>query len=375
VQEPATSHPTLVAALRESLESRGYVVADGVGLSRFKVDLAVRKPEDTAGWRVAVIADGPAWASLPTVADREGSPALLESIMRWPAVERVWLPAWLRNRDDVIAHLVSLVEKTDPFDPHSEIAATTTAEVDDETVAALTAENRAEGDAPSEPAAPIAAVAAASAATAEAAATTAPAAPAEATPAVERLGAVVTRPSFTRFQAADVTAVGHAATLDNPRLAAPAISRYADEILSVEGPTSSERLARLIGARFGLSRVVERRRADILAVVAQHCSTTEGGAFVWPQGIAPSSWTDVARSDPEGARTFAEISLHELVNGVVILLRQAFSMTADELATEVVRAFGFVRVTPAVRSRVEKALQLGVESQRLRRHDDRVELA
>ena len=61
----------------------GYEVGTGIGLSSFKVDLAVRKPGDEAG-RLAVMVDGPEWASRPTVADRDGSPQLLVDMMKWP---------------------------------------------------------------------------------------------------------------------------------------------------------------------------------------------------------------------------------------------------------------------------------------------------
>jgi hypothetical protein len=323
---------------------------------------------------------------------------LLESIMQWPAVERVWLPAWLRNRDDVLEHLTAVIEATAPFDPHSDGTDRSTAETEDATVTALTAANRAgEASPPGAEAATAADEGSAAVGvtasrpealpethpggTAPVALAAAPAAPPIPAAAGQVFPEAATETSaqasaavrtFSAFVAAATTAVGHAATLDNPRLAAPAIQRYAAEILSVEGPTSAERLAKLIAARFGLSRVVERRRTDILNAVVPVFATTENGAFVWPKGVTPDGWADVARTSPDGSRAFGEISLHELANGMVILLRQSFSMSRDELPTETVRAFGYVRVTPAVRSRVEAALALGIDQGRMRIEGDRV---
>ncbi|MFE6734887.1 DUF4011 domain-containing protein [Microbacterium sp. NPDC057650] len=463
---PAPPRAVLVDQLRDELTARGLVVADTVGLSRFKVDLAVRLPEDETGWRVAVLLDGPSWAGLPTVADRDGSPELLHSIMQWPVVERVWLPGWLSDRAGALDRIEQTARATAPFDPGAahigetpdaagpgeqavgrEMAVPGTASgtfeggstgetsstasggglsgptgggtsgtagpgssgrrsaapgtvgagtTGAETIEAETgAPAGAAGDGPSGSTDHGASGNGASdrpgdessgaAASLFPPSATAPAAapgivPAAASGSVAPVASFATRTTpvapvdFTAFTAAPVGTLARTAILDNPRLAAPAIERYADEILAVEGPTESERLARLIGARFGLSRVVERRRNDILGALEGRFPMTEHGAFVWPRGTHPDTWIDVARTDPSGARTFAEISLHELVNGIVVLLRQAFSMDEGELASDTVKAFGFVRVTPAVRSRLDRAIAQGISAGRIIRDGERYRL-
>src|SRR5690606_38310142 len=59
---------------------------------------------------VAVLLDGEGWRSRRTVADRDGLPVeVLKGLMRWPAVERVWLPEWLQQREQTLARLASAV--------------------------------------------------------------------------------------------------------------------------------------------------------------------------------------------------------------------------------------------------------------------------
>src|SRR5690606_20053235 len=41
--------------------------------------------------------------------------ALLESIMRWPRIERAWLPAWLRDPQAVVGAIVTAVESAPSF--------------------------------------------------------------------------------------------------------------------------------------------------------------------------------------------------------------------------------------------------------------------
>ncbi|TDV52019.1 DUF4011 domain-containing protein [Actinophytocola oryzae] len=99
----------LATALRE----RGHEVAVHFGLSHFTVDLAVRRA-GSARWSTAVLLDGQAWAQRPTVADRDAAPQLLERLMGWPAVCRVWLPQWLNDRDTVLANIEELLAEPAP---------------------------------------------------------------------------------------------------------------------------------------------------------------------------------------------------------------------------------------------------------------------
>src|SRR3954454_21097771 len=60
---------------------------------------------------MAVLLDGPAWARRRTVGDRDGlTVEVLSEMLRWPAVERVWLPTWLADSAGVVDHLVASVD-------------------------------------------------------------------------------------------------------------------------------------------------------------------------------------------------------------------------------------------------------------------------
>ena len=90
----------------EGLRARGLAVRTDVGLSEFRIDLVVAFPEDPAREVLAVLLDGPAWAARRTVADRDGLPVeVLVRTLGWPAVERVWLPAWLSTPGAVLDRL------------------------------------------------------------------------------------------------------------------------------------------------------------------------------------------------------------------------------------------------------------------------------
>ncbi|WP_281425388.1 DUF3320 domain-containing protein [Modestobacter italicus] len=97
------------------LAARGLVVRTDVGLSEFRIDLTVAHPEAPDSPVLAVLLDGPAWARRTTVGDRDGLPVeVLGELLHWPAVERVWLPTWLADREAVLSTLVAAVEAAAP---------------------------------------------------------------------------------------------------------------------------------------------------------------------------------------------------------------------------------------------------------------------
>ena len=108
---PAASSPGQVGVDRHrddiagALRTAGLDVATAVGLSEFQIDLTVAPRGEPMA--LAVLLDSPAWAERRTTSDRDALPTVvLERIMGWPKVVRVWLPDWLEDRDSVVARLV-----------------------------------------------------------------------------------------------------------------------------------------------------------------------------------------------------------------------------------------------------------------------------
>ena len=106
VAVPDRHREEIAAALRD----RGLPVRTDVGLSEFRVDLSVARPDTPDEPVMAVLLDGPSWARRRTVGDRDGLPVeVLSGMLGWPVVERVWLPTWLRDREAVLDRLAAAV--------------------------------------------------------------------------------------------------------------------------------------------------------------------------------------------------------------------------------------------------------------------------
>jgi hypothetical protein len=100
--------------IAEALRERGFAVQTDVGLSDFRVDLSVASTGASEHPVMAVLLDGPTWAARRTVSDRDGLPVeVLSRLMGWPAVERVWLPEWLSDRDAVLDRLGEQLDALD----------------------------------------------------------------------------------------------------------------------------------------------------------------------------------------------------------------------------------------------------------------------
>lgn len=98
--------------IAEALRDTGLIVQTDVGLSDFRVDLVISSPDQPEQPLVAVLLDGPDWYGRRTVSDRDALPVeVLDRLMKWPGVERVWLPEWLHRREATIERLKKAVEE------------------------------------------------------------------------------------------------------------------------------------------------------------------------------------------------------------------------------------------------------------------------
>ncbi|MEX5718297.1 DUF4011 domain-containing protein [Geodermatophilus maliterrae] len=389
-----------------ALRSRGPVVRTDVGLSDFRVDLSVASPAAPGTPLVAVLLDGPEWARRGTVGDRDGLPVeVLGGLLGWPAVERVWLPSWLRDREAVLDRLVAAVSAVSPVPVSPAPVAAAQAPV----LASVPAVEDGDSPVPAAPAAPRALRAVASAALAElpAAEDEAPVPtpvtlsvvpepvaepvaeePAAAEPVVEAVPAeavAAPRPAAARrttaprldgelpFRPWTPKPAGDRKALD--QLADPRTARLVRRVLlagvKAEGPVHRDRLTRLAAGAFGLSRASEARRDALLALLPPE---TRDGDFVWPEALDRAAWTAFRRQATSTSRPLEQVAPEEVGNAMVAVCRTATEAgaapTRDELFLRTAEVFGYRRRTPSLNSVLAAALDRLTAAGRLTVHDD-----
>jgi hypothetical protein len=324
------NHGRFVDEIATALRDRGLEVETGLGLSSFTVDLAVRH-RGQASWAVAVMVDGPGWASRPTVSDRDGAPNLLVDSMSWPAVVRAWLPAWLRDRSALIARIVEAVDR-----PASARRA------DPDALEAVRdagkAADRAAADARAEKAFP----------------TTA---------------STLAR-QLPLFEAADDSALHPQSELDNLD-SGPVIETIAASILETEGPIPVDRLVSTIARRFDYSRVGDAKRA-LLQQRVRSAFVISADDFVWPPGLDATSWRGARRTSSSAVRPVTDVSPQEVANAIELLLAESLSIDSEELLRDAASVLGYARLTESARTRMESGLALALAENRVRREGARL---
>ncbi|TFV48148.1 DUF4011 domain-containing protein [Blastococcus sp. TF02A_35] len=330
----------IAAALRE----RGLVVRTDVGLSEFRVDLSVSRAVDPDAPLMAVLLDGPAWARRGTVGDRDAVPVeVLGEMLRWPVVERVWLPTWLSDAASVVDRLVAAVDAAPvPTLPLPEPVQLPTAAVESfKGVAALRSAVTAS----------VAVPATASRPAARQAAAKKPAKPA----ALEGESPFV--PWIPKT-------AGEKSVLDElpASKAARAVRRVLQAGVKAEGPIHVDRLAKLTVGAFGLNRVTESRKQTLLSLLPP---SAVDGDYLWPDGVDRATWTGFRRQVSSTDRPIEHVPPEEVANAMAALCRAAAGMRRDELLTATAATFGYKRRAASVTPVLEKALAFALDSGRL----------
>ncbi|MCJ1708535.1 DUF3320 domain-containing protein [Microbacterium sp. VKM Ac-2923] len=321
------------------LSERGVVVKTDVGLSDFRIDLTLASASDPAQPLVAVLLDGEGWRARRTVADRDGLPVdVLGGLMRWPGIERVWLPEWLDDPDATADRLVAAVE---------------TAKAGGSSLPAARVESGAQRVDDLDPLA------------AEE--------PAEllrgGTPPVQEDEEVVgsTHPHVRPFVPWPITSSGGIAVLDalpSPSAAAR-VRSVVVEAIAAEGPISRARLARVVAEAFGLSRVSGARATAILRLIPATSTRPGDEQFLWPVDVDVATWRDVRTSTPGESRPLESVALEEIANAMAVVAQLGGGVREDEIKREALRLFGGKRMTTQISERLAEALTVAVATRRV----------
>ena len=342
--------------IRTALESAGWHVESNVGLSDFRIDLAVSNAKNPGEKLLGILLDGEAWNQRKTAADRDVLPSvILEQNMNWPRVQRVWLPAWMRDpagEVEKLNHLLKDIEADrsslksmpafarpksvvatpldeEPLEDGTDETFTSTLEGVDETVEQPTDE-----------------------------------------PKGKQVGVNIDGiPEFREFLP---TQLGAAADLGSMHEAAvrQAITGLADAITQYEGPVSAARFASLTAKSFGLSSVKSEKAAAINSIPPTAKFARDAEGFIYPSGVKPNDFQDWKRQEIGTGRDIGDISLIEIANAMHDLCQLTHGLNNDDLFRQTNLAFGRSRIGSTVSARLEQALALALKLGILAKDDD-----
>lgn len=369
-----------------ALRATGLEVAEDIGMSNFRVDLAARVSPGHE-W-VGLLLDGPAWARRTIVSDRDALPTqVLTGVMGWRHLERVWLPAWIRSRSTVVQEIADAAQRAvrQPQDPTVQDAADDGQEIDAPQNPAESAAGHGVG--PDRELVPVGAphtsprpdedhvLVAGSVGTA------ARQSPASVDPPeIEEVVHVDPSPSTGTgsaeniYQPAPHRIAGERAVLDTITASAnkQLVREHLEEIVAAEGPIEAQRLARLLANRFGLQRVQAQRQETILGCLPKkRRNKTMLGTFYWPEGMTPDDYTGYRRTPADGEkRRVTEIAPQEIGNALLDVLHSDGPAAAGDVMQALNDVFGFNRTGREIRERYQQVLDLMERDGRLVRQDE-----
>ena len=317
------------------LTERGLVVKTDVGLSDFRIDLTLASAADPAQPLIAVLLDGEGWRARRTVADRDGLPVdVLGKLMRWPGIERVWLPEWLSDPDATADRLVAAVRS-------AEVGGSSASAVTVESVAPQAEDH---DSLPAEEPSQLLG---------------------EEVLGVEDVG--VTHSHVRPFVPWSVTTWGGVAVLDAlpSRSAAEQVRAALVEVIAAEGPISRARLVRLVAESFGLSRVSGNRATAILGLIPDAHARPGDEQFAWPVDLDVATWRDVRTSTSGESRPLESVALEEIANAMAVVAELGGGVREDEIKREALRLFGGKRMTTQISERLADALTAAVATRRV----------
>jgi AAA domain/REase_MTES_1575 len=319
--------------IMKSLTEAGLDVVEQVGLSEFKVDLAIRDAKSDGRLMLGILLDGDGWSSRKTVNDRDALPIeLLTNRMGWPAILRVWLPAWLRDPQGETQRIVAAFN-----------AARDTSKAPKAKIKAVKLE-------------PIF----------EQKATTTDGSLRSAENPINRM--LLDHKVWTAKQPRPEYASSNLDHLYDPKVQQVLVS-LAEDLAEVEGPVSRERLAKYIGACFNLSRLVANR-IDAINGIPHFSKNRDSEGFFYPKGESPKTYSSWQRATFNEPRKIEEISLQEIANAMASFAKVSQGIREDQLCKEVLTAFGVQRLTPSIQGRLDKALSHALKAQIITRNGD-----
>lgn len=345
--------------IANALEAEGIHVTQNLGLSNFRVDIAVADPRDPTRCILAIMLDSRGWKSRHSAADRELLPAaVLKANMKWPGVERIWLPMWLRDRDGEIARIKQAIEVAIT---ESEMKAQAKVEDDKQVVSDFSGEtatitgliNLSDvlSTAEEKP------IKLAGEPQAKASKTVTLGVNIDEIEHFKDLGDQVLVPDKTYIQ-----------YLDHPKIQ-ELLLHIVGELTSFEGPVSPTRLVQFVAKCFGLTGVKSARAEEILGAVSSKVHKRDAEGFVYPKDVAPDAYSTWSKQNPGTGRSLQDISLVEISNAMVTLCSKTAGMESAELAKQTSLAFGTGKLTKLADKRMYDAEQVGIRRGVLVNHE------
>ena len=302
------------------LLQKGYQLSPQVGCSGYRIDMAVKNPNDPSRYVIGIECDGPAYHSARTARDRDRLRRDVLKNMGWK-LYRVWSTDWIKDPEAEGKLLIEAVEN------------------------ALSSEENKEP------------------------------APASA-PAPEEMGAEdlisleerVDSPEdednlYDFEEEPEVSTKGL-----SPKSSKNFLPDYILAIVNQRYPVHFDVICKMIAERTSAKRVTEKLKQDVSEQIRQIAPIIRKGDFFFPVGYT------TIKPRVNTRKNIAHISPEELAEAMFAVLSKSVGPNKAQLCAETARAYRFARMTPAVAAAMDEAFDLLLQQGRIEIVDDKVKI-
>jgi hypothetical protein len=333
--------------IAKAIEAMGYRTTQNLGLSNFKIDIAVGHPDKENEYVMAILLDGPTWKSRPTTNDRDVLPTgVLQSNMGWTSVERIWLPVWLKDKEGELARIEARIKEVLATPTETEQEDVDLDAIPDFTELVMVSEE--------------------------------PVKVPETLNLQSKSGVGVNIDDIEIYAEIQPWLV----TNDKSHIQYtnhPEVQRVIGDVIaaltSVEGPIHPDRAVSFIAKCFGLSHVKGDKATKILTAIPRSRFTRDSEGFIFPDGVGIGGVTSWRRKDTGNPRDIALISLTELGNAMRDLCARTHGLEHEELMRQTLMAFGQKTLGAIIRKRLELAIETALQRKVLLKSQDHYEAA
>lgn len=329
----------------DTLTQHGLHLHRKVGVSNYRIDMAIVDDSDPGRYKLGIECDGPMYRSAATARDRDRLRAQVLAGLGWE-LHRVWSRDWIENRDAEIARIMARLGSLEANEPDEELA--------DEVATAQASQFASATD--------FAAAVAAQARLIDETAQHAAIRHDERGPeGVVPYREIDHLQGLGGLQGFYITAI-------NVRLS------LIKTLVDHEGPIHTRRLAKRMAEVFDIPRVTKKLREEIegtIRLAVSYGLIEEREDFLWPAGMRRPPVRVPAGEDRP--RSVDDIAIEELAEAAYIVMKAAKSLETDDLVKETARLFG-QRATAKSTERLNLAIERLFADGRVEWRSDKIRL-
>lgn len=327
------------ASVYEALTSMGIPVRKQVGVSGYRIDLAIVNPTKPGQYLLGIECDGAMYHSAATARDRDRLRQQVLEGLGW-RIHRIWSRDWVEDKDREIEKVLNAAREA--YRALGKAGGSSRAFKGAQPSSTRARPSPREVEKPRRPRKRTQ--------------------PASASPTPS--GTQPYRRARLPQAPGGVRAFYHATTDD--------LIQAFQEVVKIEGPIHLSLAKRRVAEKWGIRRLGKKVQAALDEAVEHAVNKRRlrrRGDFLWPRR-APAPLVRLPVEE-EDARSIEEIPPEEIREAVMVCVASALSLEEEELIRETARLYG-LRATQQVRDAVKGAVQTHLRAGRLERRGGRI---